>query len=294
LIRIAACGVGYVEALTALGGYQLKNTMPFCPGGEVSGVVERLGPGVSADLQGARVMTYVPGGFRDYATAPIDTLALIPDPVSFEQAATYRTNFATGLHGLKDRGKLQKGERLLVMGAAGGVGLAAVQLGRLMGAEVIAVGSTQEKRDFVLGHGAHHAVDTDLEGWRDRLKAITGGKGIDVIYDPVCGPLFEPAFRSLAWRGRHLVVGFVGGPIPALPANLTLMKGAALMGVDIRQFGIFEPEMSRQNQEQLKQWLSGGLLEPVVGPIFPFERFKDALSHAMSGTVMGKSVLRMP
>jgi NADPH2:quinone reductase len=291
LINIKACGIGYVDALTALGGYQLKPTLPFTPGGEISGVVERLGPGAPADLLGARVMTHVPGGFRDYATAAVAALTVIPEPLSFEQAATFRTNFATGMHGLCDRGRLKAGERLLVMGAAGGVGIAAVQLGRMLGAEVIAVASTEEKRAFALEHGAHHAIDATPDGWRDRLKAITGGKGLDVVYDPVCGPLFELAFRSLAWGGRHLVVGFVGGPIPALPANLTLMKGAALLGVDIRQFGIFEPEASRANQDQLQQWLREGKLAPVVGPSFAFEDFKAALIHAMSGKVMGKAVL---
>jgi len=294
LIRVAACSVGYVDALTALGGYQVKPPLPFTPGGEVSGVVEGLGPGAPAALLGVAVSAYVGGGgFRDYAVCPARGVTPIPAGLSFEQAAAYRTNFATALHGLRDRGRLQPGERLLVMGAAGGVGLAAVQLGRLLGAEVIAAASTNEKRDFASKHGADHVLDVEPNGWRDRLKAITGGKGVDVIYDPVCGPLFEPAFRSLAWRGRHLVVGFVGGPIPALPANLTLMKGADLIGVDIRQFGLFEPERSKVHQEQLNRWLADGSLSPAVGRVFAFDQYREALAHAMSGQGLGKAVLLM-
>ena len=292
LIRIAACSVGYVDALTALGGYQVKPPLPFTPGSEVSGVVERLGPDAPAALLGARVSAYVGGGgFREYATAPAQAVTQIPDGVSFEQAASYRTNYATALHGLVDRGRLRAGERLLVMGSAGGVGLAAVQIGRLLGAEVIAVASTAEKRDFAAQHGAQQVLDADPAGWRDRLKAITGGKGVDVVYDPVCGPLFELAFRSLAWGGRHLVVGFVGGPIPALPANLTLMKGSDLIGVDIRQFGLFEAEKAAANQSQLHRWLADGSLAPAIGQVFPFDRFLDALTHAMSGQGLGKAVL---
>ena len=294
LIQIAACSVGYVDALTALGGYQVKPPLPFTPGGEVSGVVASLGPGAPADLLGVAVSAYVSGGgFRDYAVCPARAVTPVPRAMSAEQAAVFRTNFATALHGLSDRGRLQPGERLLVMGAAGGVGLAAVQLGRRLGAEVIAVGSTPEKRDFAARHGAHHALDVQPEGWRDRLKAITGGKGVDVVYDPVCGPLFELAFRSLAWRGRHLVVGFVGGPIPALPANLTLMKGADLIGVDIRQFGLFEGARAKANQDQLHDWLADGSLVPAVGQIFRFEQFREALAHAMSGQGLGKAVLVM-
>jgi NADPH2:quinone reductase len=293
LVRIAACSVGYVDALTALGGYQVKPPLPFTPGVEVSGVVERLGPGAPAALLGAAVSVYVGGGFRDYAVAPVRAVTKVPEGVSLAQAATYRTNYATALHGLVDRGRLQRGERLLVLGAAGGVGLAAVQIGRLLGAEVIAVASSAAKRDFAALHGAHHVLDADPAGWRDRLKALIAGKGVDVVYDPVCGPLFEPAFRSLAWRGRHLVVGFVGGPIPALPANLTLMKGADLIGVDIRQFGLFEAEKAAANQDQLHQWLADGSLAPAVGQAFPFDRFREALTHAMSGQGLGKAVLLM-
>ena len=161
--------------------------------------------------------------------------------MSLAQAAGFRINYITALHGLRDRAGLRAGERLLVLGAAGGVGMAAVQVGKRLGATVIAAASSEEKHAFALAHGADVAIDTEVDGWRDRLsrQAECGGAGPDIVFDPVCGPLFEPAFRSLGWGGRHLVVGFAGGPIPALPSNLPLMKGAALVGVDVRQFQIF-------------------------------------------------------
>ena len=290
-IRVKACGVGYVEALTALGGYQVKPPLPNTPGGEVAGLVDAMGKGVSAVQLGDRVMTYVGGGFAEYALAAAAGLTPIPELASFEEAAIFRVNYQTAIHGLRDRAQVAPGERLLVFGAAGGVGVAAVQVGRALGAEVIAACSSPEKRAFALAHGAQAAIDTEADGWRDRLKALTSGKGIDVVYDPVCGPLFEAAFRSLTWRGRHLVVGFVGGPIPALPANLTLMKGAALVGVDIRQAGIFEAERMRANSAELLQWLADGRIRPPVGRVFPFEQFREALAFARTGTGLGKAVL---
>ncbi|MBV9510150.1 MAG: NADPH:quinone oxidoreductase family protein [Caulobacteraceae bacterium] len=293
LVRVAFCSIGYADALVSLGRYQVKPPLPHTPGGEVAGVVEKLGPGAPAELLGARVITMISGGgFREYGLAAADAVERVPERLSLEQAAVYRVNFATALHGLRDRGRLAAGERLLVTGAAGGVGLAAVQLGRMMGAEVIAAASTEEKRAFALANGAHHAIDTEPEGWRDRLKAVTGGKGVDVVYDPVCGPLFELAFRSLAWGGRHLVVGFVGG-MPSLPVNLPLLKGADLVGVDIRQFGLFEPEKAAANNRELADWLADGRLAPTPGPRYPFAQYKEALAFAMSGKSMGKALMSM-
>jgi NADPH2:quinone reductase len=290
-IKVRACGVGYVDALTALGGYQVKPRLPNTPGSEVAGVVDVVGEGVSERFVGERVAAG--GGFCEFLLAPSAQVTPIPDRLSFEQAAISRVDYATAQHGLKDRGRLAVAERLLVFGAAGGVGSAAVQVGRALGAYVIAAASTPEKRTFALQNGADAAIDTQEDGWRDRLKALTDGKGIDVIYDPVCGPLFQAAFRSLAWNGRHLVVGFVGGPIPALPANLSLMKGAALVGVDIRQAGIFEPQSLRANSDQLRQWFADGSIVPQIGRVFPFEQFREALAFARTGTGLGKAVLSL-
>ena len=293
VVKIAACGVGYVDALVALGRYQVKPPLPHTPGQEVAGVVEALGAGVTRVAVGDRVMASARGGFAESAIAPGVSLAKLPERMSFEQAAGFRVNYLTALHGLRDRAGVQAGERLLVLGAAGGVGAAAVQVGKILGAEVTAAASSEEKRAFASSIGADHVIDTTPEGWRDRLKAACGGKGPDVVFDPVCGPLFEPAFRSLVWRGRHLVVGFVGGPIPALPSNLTLMKGAALMGVDVRQFLLFEAALAEAHLAELLGWVGEGKLAPPVGKTFPLEEFAPALEYALSGKALGKTILKV-
>jgi len=291
LIKVAACGVGYVDSLVALGRYQVKPKLPHVPGQEVAGWIEAKGDGVDLHQLGDRVLATVPGGFAEYAIANVKSVYKIPDRMTFEQAAGFRINYLTALHGLKMRASLRPGEILVVIGAAGGLGAAAVQVGRILGAEVIAVASTEEKRAFALSVGANHVLDTEKEGWRDRLKKITQGKGPNVIFDPVCGPLFEPAFRSLVWGGRHLVAGFVGGPIPALPANLTLLKGAALVGVDVRQFPLFEPDHAETLLSELLAWAADGQLTPPAGRTFPIDSFLDALNYALSGKGLGKTVL---
>jgi NADPH2:quinone reductase len=293
LIRVKACGVGYVDALVALGKYQVKPPLPHTPGMEIAGVIEALGEDTGALKPGQRVLAQAPGGFAEAVAVAPALIVPIPDRMSFAQAAAFRVNYLTALHGLQDRARLGAGETLLVTGAAGGVGLAAVQLGALMGARVIACASSEEKRAFAQAHGASEVIDTTLEGWRDRLKALTGGKGPDVIFDPVCGPLFEPAFRSIAWGGRHLVVGFAGGPIPALPANLTLMKGAGLLGVDVRQFMMFEWQRAAAHVATLLAWVDDGRLVPAVGRVFPFDAYREALTFALSGRGMGKTILEV-
>jgi NADPH2:quinone reductase len=289
-IEIAACGVGYVDALVALGRYQVKPPLPHIPGSEVAGLIDALGREVVGLSIGDRVIAQVRGGFAEFAIAEAGTVKRIPDRMSFEQAAGFRINYMTALHGLRNRARLAPGERLLVIGAAGGTGLAAVQIGHLLGATVIGVASTEEKRAFAARHGAAVTLDREPEGWRDRLRA-TGG-GIDVVFDPVCGPLFQPAFRSLNWGGRHLVVGFVGGEIPSLPANLALLKGAALVGVDYRQFAdVFEADHARQELDELLTWVGEGRLEPPVGRVFAFDEHREALAFALSGKGVAKTVL---
>lgn len=293
LLRIAACGVGYVDSLVALGRYQVKPPLPHTPGREIAGWVERVGDGVTGLSPGDRVMAMAGGGFAEYAVAPAAMVIGIPDSLSLPAAASLPLNYLTALHGLKDRGAVAAGETVLVFGAAGGVGSAAVQVSKALGAKVIAAASTDEKRAFALAQGADEVIDTTPEGWRDRLKALTGGKGPNVVFDPVCGPLFEPAFRSLAWRGRHLVVGFVGGPIPALPSNLTLMKGAALMGVDVRQYLEYETGRAIGDLRLLAGWAGEGKILPPVGALYPFDRFGEAMVAALSGKGTGKVVLEI-
>ena len=293
VIEVAACGVGYVDSLVALGRYQVMPPLPHIPGQEVGGRVAAVGEGVTGLQAGDRVMATVRGGFAERVVAAANDVWPIPPRMRFAQAAGFRTNYLTALHGLRDRAMLSPGERLLVFGAAGGVGIAAVQVGRLLGAEVIACASTALKRDHALAHGATRAIDTDPQGWRDRLKAICGGQGPDVVFDPTCGPLFESAFRSLSWRGRHLVVGFTGGPIPALRANLSLMKGAAMVGVDVRQFALFEPEHARAHLRELLDHVAEGRLDPPVGREFAFDDYRACLEFALTGQGLGKTVLRI-
>jgi NADPH2:quinone reductase len=292
-LRVAAVGVGYVDALVALGRYQVKPPTPHIPGQEIAGVVDALGEGVAGLNIGQRVMALGARGFAEFALTPAAMTVALPRAIGFEEGAALPLNAITALHGLADRGALGDGETLLVMGAAGGVGSAAVRIGAILGARVIAAASTAEKRAFALRHGATAAVDTGVEGWRDRLKAALDGQPLKVIFDPVCGALFEPAFRSLGWGGRHLVVGFVGGPIPALGANLTLMKGAALTGVDVRQFMLFEPARARVHLETLAGWASDGRLRTAVARVFDWADFGDALEFALKGEALGKIVLRV-
>jgi NADPH:quinone reductase len=292
-IKVAACGVGYVDALVSLGRYQVKPSLPHVPGSEVGGVVDAVGSDVDGFAPGDRVMAQVRGGFAAFGLASAATVLKIPGAMNFEQAAGFRINYLTALHGLRDRAALQPGETLLVTGAAGGVGLAALQVAQVLGAEVVAACSSEAKRAFALDQGAMAALDTAPEGWRDRLKVIMHGRGVDAVFDPVCGPLFELAFRSLAWRGRHLVIGFAGGPIPALPANLPLMKGAALIGVDVRQFPLFEPKRAADYLAELLTWVADCRLVPPVGRVFAFDEAREALTFALSGAGIGKTVLRV-
>ena len=293
LVRVGACGVGYVDALVSLGRYQVKPPLPHVPGQEVGGRVEALGAGVHGLAVGDRVMAQVRGGFAELAIAQAGSVLRIPDRMAFAQAAGFRVNYVTALHGLRERARLAAGETLVVIGAAGGVGSAAIQVGKQMGARVVAVASTPEKQAFALQMGADHAIESTADGFRDRLKAVCGQQGPDVVFDPVCGPLFEPAFRSLGWRGRHLVVGFAGGPIPALPANLPLLKGAALVGVDVRQFFLYETELAAAHLSELLGWVGDGVLTPPVGREFAFDEFVPALEYALSGKGQGKTILRV-
>jgi NADPH2:quinone reductase len=292
-IKVAACGIGYVDVLVALGGYQVKPSLPHTPGQEIAGTVSAIGSGVTGFSVGDRVLASAQGGFAEVAVASHDSVFRIPDSLAFAEAASLRLNYLTALHGLRDRATLQKGERLVVLGAAGGVGIAAVQVGKILGGEVIAVASTEEKRAFAKRSGADRVLDSVAEGWRERLKEACNGGGPDVIFDPLCGPLFEPAFRSLAWRGRHLVVGFVGGEIPRLRANLPLMKGAALSGVDVRQFVLFEREKADAYVKELIAWAGEGRLVPVTGRRFAFGDFAEAMAWAHSGRGMGKTILQI-
>ena len=293
-VRIVATGVGYFDALMARGGYQVRPPVPFIPGSEFAGVVDSLGAGVQGVASGQRVIGGCFGNaFAEYVCVDAATLLPLPDALSFEAGSAFLVNYQTAVHALMQRAALRSGETVLVLGAAGGTGSAAVQVAKCLGARVIAGASTADKRDFALAAGADLALDYSEANWRDALKAMTQGHGVDVVFDPVGGALFEPAFRSLAWGGRHLVIGFAGGPIPKLPANLPLLKGAALVGVDLRQSSFRDPAQHAANTRQLLAWVEAGALRPPIGPVFPREAFREALAEAFSGKALGKVVLRI-
>ena len=292
-IAVHAAGMGYVDALVAAGRYQVKPPVPFCPGMELAGTISALGDGVRAFSVGDAVVASGFGGaLADYAVRPAAAVHAMPPELSFTMAAGFLTNYLTAWHGLLDRGGLRAGETVLVLGAAGGTGIAAIQVARLAGARVLAGASTPEKRAYAQEYGAHDVLDYTEAEWRKTLKAMTDGRGVDVVFDPVGGDLLEPAFRSLAWRGRHLVIGFAGGPIPALPVNLALLKGAALIGVDLRQFAnVFEPAAAQLGREHLFAAVQRGDLSPPVGARFPLEAFADAMRLAASREGFGKTVV---
>lgn len=293
-VRIEAASVGFVDGLKVQGLYQTKDPLPFTPGTEFAGVVDAAAADIKGFAQGMPVMGMArSGGLAEYITVPAAALEIMPDGIAPEVAASFRANYLTSLYALSERADLRADEYLLVLGAAGGVGIAAVQLGKLLGARVIAAASTEEKRNFATRFGADATVDYTQANWRDTLKELTGGHGADVIYDPVGGDVSLQAFRSIAWRGRHLVIGFAAGKIPALPFNLPLLKGGALLGVDLAQIPQREPEAQRRVMTQLFKWLTEGKLDPVVGKIFAFEDFRDAFRTMQTRAALGKMVVRI-
>ncbi|TQF36698.1 quinone oxidoreductase [Bradyrhizobium sp. UNPF46] len=293
-IQIEAAGIGFVDGLKIEGRYQTKDPLPFIPGTEFAGVVTEA-PGAPGGYQpGMRVMGMTRSGAlaQEIVVKP-EALHPLPDGVAAEVAASFRANYLTALYALSARATVAPGEQLLVLGAAGGTGIAAVQIGKLLGARVIAAASTAEKRDFAQAHGADAAIDYTQAGWRDTFKELTGGHGADVIFDPVGGEISVQAFRSIAWRGRHLVVGFAAGAIPALPFNLPLLKGGALLGVDLAQIPLREPELQKRLMSQLTGWLADGQLKPVVGRVFALEDFRDAFRTMQTRGALGKMVVRI-
>lgn len=293
-IRVEAAGIGFVDGLKIEGRYQTKDPLPFVPGTEFAGVVTEA-PGVPGGYQpGMRVMGMTrSGALAEEIVVRPEALHPLPDGVAAEVAASFRANYLTALYALSARAMLCENEQLLVLGAAGGTGTAAVQIGKLLGARVIAAASTAEKRDFARAHGADADIDYTQADWRDTLKELTNGHGADVIFDPVGGDVSVQAFRSIAWRGRHLVVGFAGGAIPALPFNLPLLKGGALLGVDLAQIPTREPDVQKRLMAQLIGWLADGKLKPAVGRVFALEDFREAFRTMQTRAALGKMVVRI-
>ncbi len=292
VIDVRAAGVNFPDILQTRGQYQFKPNPPFSPGGEAAGVVKEIGSGVTSVKVGDRVAaTMIYGAYAEQVLVPEVSCIKLPDTVSFEVGAATLLTYATTYHALVDRAALQKGETLLVLGAAGGVGIAAVELGALMGARVIAAASSEEKLAFCRSHGAAETIDYSREELKDRIKALTGSNGVDVIYDPVGGSLAEPALRGIAWQGRYLVVGFAAGEIPKIPLNLVLLKGCQIVGVFWGSFAMRNAAKNREHCEQLFRWIGEGKLSPAIDAALPFTQAAQALERIEKRQVKGKLVL---
>jgi NADPH2:quinone reductase len=292
LIDVQAAGVNFPDVLLTRGKYQFKPALPFSPGGEVAGVVAAIGPGVSSVAVGDRVAaTVISGAFVEKLVVPELAAVALPDAVDTRVGAATLLTYATTYHALVDRAELGSGQTLLVLGAAGGVGLAAVEIGKLLGARVIAAASTDEKLAFCKQHGADEGICYTREDMKERVKALTGGAGVDVVYDPVGGEYAEPALRSIAWQGRYLVIGFAAGDIPRIPLNLVLLKGCQIVGVFWGSFAMREPARNRANAERLFAWIAEGRLAPHIDAALPFDRAAEALERLERREVMGKLVL---
>lgn len=292
LLQVHAAGVNFPDTLIIEGKYQFKPPFPFSPGGEAAGVVGAVGEKVSHVKPGDRVMALTGwGSFAEEVAVPGYSVMPIPDGMDFASAAAFGMTYGTSMHALKQRANLQPGETLLVLGASGGVGLAAVEIGKAMGAKVIAAASSEAKLEVAKAAGADVLINYSEGSLKDKLKAITGGQGVDVIYDPVGGDLFEEAFRSIAWNGRMLVVGFASGTIPSLPANLTLLKGASLVGVFWGSFAQRQPQDNAANFQQLFAWFAEGKIKPLVSQTFPLEKAADAINHLGQRKAVGKVVV---
>ncbi len=292
VVSVKAAGVNFPDVLIIENKYQLKPRLPFSPGSELAGIVSRVGDEVRHVKAGDRVLAITGyGAFAEEVAVDAKRLLAIPDGMDFVTAAAFGLTYATSDFALRDRGELKAGETLLVLGAAGGVGIAAIEIGKALGARVIACASRDDKLAVCRDHGADATINYAAEDLRDRIKALTGGNGPDVIYDPVGGPYTEPALRSIAWRGRLLVVGFAAGEIPKIPLNLTLLKGCSIVGVFWGDFSRREPARFAESMRQLGRWYADGRLKPHVSATFPLERAADALTLMARRQVKGKVVL---
>lgn len=291
-VRVHAAAANYPDALMVAGKYQFRPELPFAPGLEFSGVVSAVGDGVDTLRPGDKVVgTATHGAFAEEVVAEAGHLVALPADTGDEAlavAASFLLTYGTSWHALKDRAQAKAGETLLVLGAGGGVGLAAVELGKRLGLRVIAAASSQAKREAARSRGADATVDSAAGDFRDQVRAHAGKAGVDIVYDPVGGALTETALRSLAWGGRHLVVGFAAGDIPKVPANLLLLKGTALLGVFWGDFVRREPAASAANTRQLLEWLRDGTLQPLVSQRYPLSRAPAALSALLARQAVGK------
>ena len=293
-VRVRAAGLNFPDTLIIEGKYQLKPNMPFSPGGEMSGEVIAVGDKVTRFKTGDRVAGLTGyGAFAEEVVVPEHNLLPVPDGMSDEKAAAFTMVYGTSYYALKQRANIQPGETLLVLGASGGVGLATVELGKAMGAKVIAAASSKEKLAIAKDAGAEELINYTEQPLKDAVKKLTNSKGVDVIYDPVGGDFTEQALRAMAWNGRHLIVGFAAGEIPKIPANLTLLKGCSVVGVFWGSFTQREPEASARNMMELMTLYSEGKIDPKISEVFEFEDYAKALGALTERRATGKVVLKV-
>src|SRR5947207_3388577 len=294
VVAVKAASVNFPDVLIIQNKYQFKPPLPFSPGSELAGVVKEVGSGVSGFKPGDKVIAFTTyGAFAEEVKTEAGRLLPLPEGMDFASGAAFLLTYGTSDHALRDRGALKAGETLLVLGAAGGVGLAAIEIGKALGARVIACASSGEKLAVCREHGADATINYAAEDLRERIKSLTEGRGVDVIYDPVGGAYSEPAFRSIAWRGRLLVVGFAAGEIPKLPLNLALLKGASVVGVFWGAFARRGPKAFAGSIALLGLWFREGKLRPHVTKIYPLEKAADALRLMAARQVKGKVVLAL-
>ena len=293
LVEVAACSVTFPDLLMLRNMYQYKPDLPFIPGSEVAGIVRGIGSGVHGFAIGDRVLGTggSVGGMAELALVRADSTVALPESADFGEAAGLLYGYGTSYHALADRANLAAGETLVVLGAAGGVGLAAVELGRAMGARVIAAASSPEKLALCVEHGADDTIDYTTEDLKARIRELTGGAGADVVYDPVGGPYSEPALRSTAWNGRFLVIGFAAGEIPRIPLNLALLRGASIVGVFWGSFAARYPELNRKNLEALVGWWHDGRIHPHTSARFALDQASQALEALAERRALGKVVV---
>jgi NADPH2:quinone reductase len=294
LVEVHAAGVNFLDTLIIEGKYQEKPALPFSPGAEVAGIVAEVGPRVTDIQRGDRVLATVSwGAFAEFAVAPASNVTRIPERMSYEIAAGFPIAYGTSHGALEWRARLQPGETLLVHGAAGGVGLTAVEIGKAMGATVIATASSEEKLAVAKSRGADHLIDYTKENFRDRVKELTDGRGADVIYDPVGGEVFEQSLRCVAWGGRLLVIGFAAGKIPSIPTNLLLVKNADAIGFYWGSYRKHRPDMVRQSYEKLFAWFEEGKLKPHISHRLKLDEAPRALELLRSRAATGKVILTL-
>ncbi|MGF1510793.1 MAG: NADPH:quinone oxidoreductase family protein [Myxococcota bacterium] len=293
VVQVVSAGVNFPDVLMIAGKYQFQVPPPFVPGHEFAGTIIEVGEGVDDLELGQRVVGNAPwGAFAERISVVSDAVIPLPDDISFDQGAAMLLTYATSHYALKDRGRLRRDETVVILGAAGGVGIAAVQLAKTMGARVIAAASSEEKLRFCREQGADEAINYATEDLKERIKDLTGGHGADIVYDPVGGSLTEQALRATNWDGRLLVVGFASGEIPKVPLNLPLLKGCQILGVFWGSFIARSPDLHREYVQEIFEWTRQGLLRPHIDRVYGFEDAGRALSDLSERRVRGKVLLR--